>query len=61
MGDNRPALALQVTDGLKDVTCANFLSEKGQRTPVAHRFSTVTHEKGSPDDLRDVRGFSTKL
>ena len=49
-----------MTDGLKDVTCAGFLQE-GVQTPVAHRFSTVTHEKGSPEDLRDVRGFSTKL
>ena len=50
-----------MTDGLKDVTSAKFLAQEGQRTPVAHRFSTVTHEKGSPEDLRDVRGFSTKL
>eukprot|EP00891_Asterochloris_glomerata_P006791 jgi/Astpho2/6791/Aster-07235 len=52
--------SFEVTDGLKDVTCAGFLQE-GVQTPVAHRFSTVTHEKGSPEDLRDVRGFSTKF
>ena len=50
--------AVQVQEDITDLTCADFLSEVGKRTPVATRFSTVTHERGSPESLRDVRGFS---
>lgn len=25
------------------------------------RFSTVVHERGSPETMRDVRGFSVKM
>ena len=53
--------AVQVTNEASDVTMAHFMGEKGRRTPVAARFSTVTHEKGSPESLRDVRGFSVKM
>ena len=28
---------------------------------MATRFSTVVHERGSPESLRDVRGFSVKF
>ncbi len=51
---------MQVTDDITDLTCADFLSDIGKRTPVALRFSTVTHERGSPESLRDVRGFSVR-
>ncbi|DBA86136.1 hypothetical protein WJX77_002458 [Trebouxia sp. C0004] len=51
----------EVTDDASDITMAHFLGQKGRRTPVAARFSTVTHEKGSPEGLRDVRGFSVKM
>ncbi len=54
-------LTLQVTDDASDVTMAHFMGEVGRRVPVAARFSTVTHEKGSPESLRDVRGFSVKM
>lgn len=40
---------------------ADFLKEVGKRTPVATRFSTVVHERGSPESLRDVRGYSVKF
>ena len=33
----------------------------GTKTPVITRFSTVIHERGSPETLRDVRGFSVKF
>jgi len=37
------------------------LFEKGKTTPVFVRFSTVIHSKGSPETLRDPRGFATKF
>lgn len=35
--------------------------DKGEKTPVFVRFSTVIHPKGSPEALRDPRGFATKF
>ena len=49
---------MQVTDDITDLTSADVFSEVGKQTPIAARFSTVTHEKGSPESLRDVRGFA---
>ncbi len=46
---------------LAKYTRASFLSEKGKRTPVFVRFSTVAGERGSIDTPRDVRGFATKF
>jgi catalase len=46
---------------LSRYTRASFLSEKGKRTPVFVRFSTVAGERGSSDLARDVRGFATKF
>jgi catalase len=43
------------------LTRAAFLSEKGKRTPVFVRFSTVAGERGSTDTARDIRGFATKF
>ena len=37
------------------------LFQEGKVTPVFVRFSTVIHPKGSPEALRDPRGFSTKF
>jgi catalase len=48
-------------DSLAKYTRASFLSEKGKRTPVFVRFSTVAGERGSTDTARDVRGFATKF
>lgn len=42
-------------------TSAAFLQKKGQRTPVFVRFSTVIGGRGSPDTVRDPRGFATKF
>jgi catalase len=42
-------------------TKAAFLSEKGKKTPVFVRFSTVVGFRGSADTVRDVRGFATKF
>lgn len=42
-------------------TKADPFSHVGKRTPVAVRFSTVVHSRGSPETLRDPRGFATKF
>ncbi|UYW01531.1 catalase [Flavobacterium agricola] len=44
-----------------EVTMANFLSQAGKTTPVFVRFSTVTHQQGSPETYRDPRGFAVKF
>ena len=48
-------------DSMAKYTRASFLAEKGKRTPVFVRFSTVAGERGSIDTPRDVRGFATKF
>ncbi|MCW7552818.1 catalase [Endozoicomonas gorgoniicola] len=45
---------------ISDLTFASVF-EKGKKTPVFVRFSTVIHGKGSPETLRDPRGFATKF
>ena len=52
---------MQVTHDITDICSAEFLSEIGRRTPLHTRFSTVVHESGSPESLRDTRGFSIKF
>ncbi|WP_207425596.1 catalase [Pedobacter sp. SYSU D00535] len=42
-------------------TRAKLFQEKGKRTPVFVRFSTVTHGMHSPETLRDPRGFAVKF
>lgn len=44
-----------------DVTMAKFLGEAGKKTPLFVRFSTVTHQAGSPETYRDPRGFAVKF
>lgn len=51
---------LEVTDDVSAYTKA-ALFQKGQRTEMLARFSTVAGEAGSPDTWRDVRGFSLKF
>jgi catalase len=51
----------ECTDALADITRADFLGERGKRTPVFVRFSTVAGNKGSFDLARDVRGFAVKF
>lgn len=51
-----------VTDqAIPQLTRAALFSEAGKETPVFVRFSTVIHPKGSPETLRDPRGFATKF
>ncbi|QJD81313.1 catalase [Spirosoma rhododendri] len=42
-------------------TKAALFSQPGKKTPVFVRFSTVVHSVGSPETLRDPRGFATKF
>jgi catalase len=42
-------------------TRASLFAERGKRTPVFVRFSTVAGERGSTDTARDVRGFAVKF
>ncbi|XP_038884399.1 catalase isozyme 3 [Benincasa hispida] len=51
----------EVTHDISDLTCADFLRAPGVQTPVIVRFSTVIHERGSPETLRDPRGFAVKF
>lgn len=48
------------TTDLSEYTCAKFL-EKGTKTDLFIRFSTVGGEQGSADTVRDPRGFAIKL
>lgn len=51
----------QVYEDLSEYTYADFLTQPDKTTPVFVRFSTVQGSKGSPDTVRDVRGFATKF
>src|SRR5690554_2551309 len=42
-------------------TRAKVFQEKGKRTPVFVRFSTVVHGNHSPETVRDPRGFAVKM
>ena len=54
-------LCLQVTHDISHLTCADVFRAPGVQTPVIVRFSTVIHERGSPETLRDPRGFAVKF
>eukprot|EP00177_Eucheuma_denticulatum_P007179 GFKZ01013059.1.p1 GENE.GFKZ01013059.1~~GFKZ01013059.1.p1 ORF type:complete len:495 (-),score=41.80 GFKZ01013059.1:103-1587(-) len=51
----------QCTHDISRYTFADPFSQVGKKTPVAVRFSTVVHSRGSPETLRDPRGFATKF
>lgn len=51
----------RLTESLADLTTAEFLCDTSLETPVFVRFSTVQGARGSPDTVRDVRGFATKF
>ncbi|PSR99514.1 Catalase [Actinidia chinensis var. chinensis] len=51
----------EVTHNISHLTFANFLRAPGVQTPVIVRFSTVVNERGSPETLRDPRGFAVKF
>ncbi|GIL51758.1 hypothetical protein Vafri_7681 [Volvox africanus] len=51
----------EVTHDISHLTAADFLRAPGVQTPIIVRFSTVVHERGSPETLRDPRGFAIKF
>ncbi|MGH9065089.1 MAG: catalase [Acidimicrobiales bacterium] len=51
---------LEITEDVSQWCKAGFL-EKGTRTPMLARFSTVAGELGSADTVRDPRGFALKF
>ncbi|WP_276308780.1 catalase [Billgrantia endophytica] len=51
----------RATEDLSDITRAVPFQAEGQETPVFVRFSTVIHPSGSPESLRDPRGFAVKF
>src|SRR6266704_1153734 len=51
----------EVTADMRQWTRAAFLNTVGKRTPLLLRFSTVAGELGSPDTVRDPRGFAVKF
>ena len=51
----------EVSEDVTQFTKASVFSEVGKRTPVFVRFSTVAGELGSPDSVRDPRGFAVRL
>ncbi|MCP3065203.1 catalase [Myxococcus sp. K38C18041901] len=44
-----------------NLTRASLFANKGKKTPMFVRFSTVIHPSGSPETLRDPRGFALKF
>lgn len=51
----------ELTDSLSDITYARPYQTPGYKCPVSARFSTVGGERGTPDAIRDPRGFSVKF
>src|SRR4051794_38421711 len=51
----------EVTDDVTAFTSASLFARVGKRTPMLARFSTVAGELGSPDTVRDPRGFALKF
>ena len=51
----------ELTKSLAKYTTAKILTEKGVKTPLFTRISTVAGGAGSVDTPRDVRGFSVKF
>ncbi|AGC46167.1 catalase KatB [Myxococcus stipitatus DSM 14675] len=46
---------------LSHLTRASIFASKGKKTPMFVRFSTVIHPAGSPEAMRDPRGFALKF
>ncbi len=51
----------ECTEAIPKLSRASLFAEKGKRTPVFTRFSTVAGGAGSVDTPRDVRGFAVKF
>ncbi len=51
----------ELYESIPEFSKAGIFNDKGKKTPVFVRFSTVAGSKGSADLARDVRGFAVKL
>ncbi|GLS87409.1 catalase [Cypionkella aquatica] len=51
----------ECTDPIPELSRAALFAEKGKKTPLFTRFSTVAGGAGSVDTPRDVRGFAVKF
>jgi catalase len=51
----------EVTHDVTMYTKAKLLNQIGKKTPMFARFSVVAGETGSPDVVRDPRGFAFKF
>ena len=51
----------KATTDLSDITRAAPFQAVGKETPILLRFSSVINSKGSPETLRDPRGFAIKF
>ena len=51
----------KTTEDLSHLTTASIFGSKNKKTDVLVRFSSVIHPKGSPETLRDPRGFAIKF
>ena len=51
---------MQVTHDVSHLSAADVFRAPGVQTPLIARFSTVIHERGSPETLRDPRGFAVR-
>ncbi len=49
------------THSMKEYTKAGLFQSPNQQVPVAVRFSLASSNQGTPDTLRNVRGFSTRF
>ncbi len=52
---------LELYESMEKYTSADFLQRPGEKTPVFARISTLQGSKGSPDTVRDIRGFALKF
>ena len=52
---------LELYASMEAYTSADFLQRPGEKTPVFARISTLQGSKGSPDTVRDIRGFALKF
>lgn len=50
-----------LTKNLKEFTSSKFFTNLNQSTKVIARFSNYKTEKGSPDTIRDLKGFAVKF
>lgn len=51
----------EVTGDISQYTNMELFSAVGNKCALQARFSTVIHQRGSPEALRDVRGFTVRF